>query len=229
MGYEHLSTISEMESDEITESSAKNLVPIPNEYEVTSDNESECDVPVCEDSFDVLEDHYEILSDSNNDDTSSDGNAFKDIEYVEASLPDSELVSLEEENDYDLFCFEIEPDQERLTSVVMKDISDDSSNDPLLEKDDPSFPCPPPEPPDAKFFFDFEPNSEEVILDEFNEDECFDPGGEIDVLTNVEDDDYFPFIFIIQNFLPYLIYPEVSPLLLCAGSEDTIFDHGISA
>nr|GEW99312.1 reverse transcriptase domain-containing protein [Tanacetum cinerariifolium] len=60
-----------------------------------------CDLPICEDSstFDVLKDHLEILSDSNNDDTSSDDDAFEDIEYVEALRPDSELVILEEEND----------------------------------------------------------------------------------------------------------------------------------
>nr|GEY38424.1 hypothetical protein [Tanacetum cinerariifolium] len=323
MGYEHLSTIPETESNEVTESSVKKLVPIP--------NKNECDVPDFEDSstFDVCKDHSDILSDSNNDDISSDDDAFEDIEYVEASPLESELVSLEEENDvcqkdeefdledilqiqdvilrekllsinrlianikslnnnptpdcmlessslfpifeesdnslsnnsspefktfsdhteetrsgnttthannslpeYDSFCFEIEPDQERLTSIVMKDISDDSSNNPLLEEvdlflasdnsipsviknfdydsegdinfldellvddsisfpenessnfdhhDDPSFPCPPPEPPDAEFFFDFKPNSGEVILvvknniDELNEDECFDP------------------------------------------------------
>nr|GFA27675.1 hypothetical protein [Tanacetum cinerariifolium] len=188
----------------------------------------------------TLKDHCEILSDSNDDDTSSDDDAFEDIEYVEASLPDSELVSLEEVNDvdqeekeihlekilqiqnailrekllninrlianieslndnptldrvlkspssfpipvedsdsfmketdisfsysdyslpefetfghhtedtrsgsttgnannslpeYDSFHFKIEPDQGRLTSVVMDDISDNSTNDPLLE------------------------------------------------------------------------------------------------
>nr|GEZ17857.1 hypothetical protein [Tanacetum cinerariifolium] len=84
------------------------------------------------------------------------------------------------------------------------------------------------------FCFEIKPNSGEVILavmnniEEFNKDECFDPGGEINVLTNVEDDDYFPFIFVIRIFLPYLIYPEVSPLLLSTESEDTIFNPGIS-
>nr|GFA81991.1 hypothetical protein [Tanacetum cinerariifolium] len=97
-----------------------------------------------------------------------------------------------------------------------------------------SFPRPPLEPSDVEFFFDFKPNSGELIsavinnIDEPIEDECFDPGGEIDVFENIKDDDYFPFIFVIQNFLPYLIYPEVFPLLLSAGSEDTIFDPGIS-
>nr|GEV85460.1 hypothetical protein [Tanacetum cinerariifolium] len=177
--------------------------------------------------------------------------------------------------EYDSFCFEIEPDQEKLTSVFKNDISDNSTNDPHLEEvnlflasdnsiplgienfaydpegdirfleelliedsihfsnnessDNQSFPRPPPEPPDAKF--DLEP---EVIsammknIDELNEDECFDPGGEIDVSTKDEDVDYFPFIFVIKIFLPYLIYPEVSPLFLSTESENTIFDHGIS-
>nr|GFC81968.1 hypothetical protein [Tanacetum cinerariifolium] len=36
MRHEHLSTIPETESDEVIKSSAKNLLPIPSEYEVTS-------------------------------------------------------------------------------------------------------------------------------------------------------------------------------------------------
>nr|GEV99828.1 hypothetical protein [Tanacetum cinerariifolium] len=38
--------------------------------------------------------------------------------------------------EYDSFCFEIEPDQERLISIVKNDISDNSTNDPLLEEVD---------------------------------------------------------------------------------------------
>ncbi|GJW09388.1 putative ribonuclease H-like domain-containing protein [Tanacetum coccineum] len=70
MGDEYLSTIPEMESDELIKSSVKNLDPIPSEFEGIS--EDKCDVPVCEDSstFDTLSDHSEILSpDSNIDDT----------------------------------------------------------------------------------------------------------------------------------------------------------------
>nr|GEV20830.1 hypothetical protein [Tanacetum cinerariifolium] len=102
MGYKYLNTTPEMESDEIIKSGVEKLVPILKECEVTSEDKRECDVPVCKDSstFDVREDHYEILSDSNNDDDiSSDDDAFEDIEYVEASPLDPELVSLEEEND----------------------------------------------------------------------------------------------------------------------------------
>ncbi|GKB27650.1 hypothetical protein Tco_0867051, partial [Tanacetum coccineum] len=47
-------------------------------------SEDTCDVPVCEDpsTFDALNDHSEILSDSNDDDTSSNDNDFEDIGYV---------------------------------------------------------------------------------------------------------------------------------------------------
>nr|GFD31102.1 hypothetical protein [Tanacetum cinerariifolium] len=47
---------------------------------------------------DVCDNHSEILFDSNNDDLSSDDKSFKDIEYVNASVPNPEIVSLEEEN-----------------------------------------------------------------------------------------------------------------------------------
>nr|GEZ22446.1 hypothetical protein [Tanacetum cinerariifolium]GEZ54043.1 hypothetical protein [Tanacetum cinerariifolium] len=374
MGYKHLNTTPKTKSDEIIKSGVEELVQILSENEVTSEDKRECDMLVCENSP-IFDNHSEIFSDSNNNDISSDDDAFEDIEYVEASLPDPEIVSLKEENvvyqedeevdledifqiqdvvlrekllsinrlianieslndnptpdrvlnssasilifeesnnslsdnsspefeifsdqteetrsgntttyadnslpEYDLFCFEIKPDQERLINVVKNDISDDSSNDPLLEEvnlflasdnsippgienfgydskgdicfleellidnsilfpnnesfdfeDDPLFPRPPPEPPDVEFLFDSKPDViAKEISDELIKDKSFDPGGEIDVFANDEDDDYFPFIFVIRIFLPYLIYPEVFPLLLSAESEDTIFDPGIS-
>nr|GEU97035.1 reverse transcriptase domain-containing protein [Tanacetum cinerariifolium] len=46
MGYEHFSTTLVTELDEVAESSTKNLVPIPRECEVTSDNGSESIEPV---------------------------------------------------------------------------------------------------------------------------------------------------------------------------------------
>ncbi|GJU74960.1 hypothetical protein Tco_1266365 [Tanacetum coccineum] len=74
-----------------------------------------------------------------------------------------------------------------------------------------------------RFTFDIDPDAPVINnFDELNEDECFDPGGEIDV----EDDDSF--IFIIRTFLPFLTYLVDSPLLLSTRSEDTIFDPGIS-
>nr|GEW37921.1 hypothetical protein [Tanacetum cinerariifolium] len=96
-------------------------------------------------------------------------------------------------------------------------------------KDNPSIPRPPPAPPDVESFFDLKPDViAEEISDKLNEDKYFNPGGEIFVSTNNEDVDYFPFMFVIRIFLPYLILPKISPLLHSAESEDTIFDPGLS-
>nr|GEY86445.1 hypothetical protein [Tanacetum cinerariifolium] len=71
MGDEHLDTILATESDEFIKSSVENLVPIPNQIE--------------------------DFSDSNDDSTSIDDDSFyiDNIEYVEASPLDSELISSE--------------------------------------------------------------------------------------------------------------------------------------
>nr|GFB01545.1 hypothetical protein [Tanacetum cinerariifolium] len=99
MGDEQLSTISKTESDEVIKSSVENLVLIPSESEGISDDT--CDVPFCDNSppFDVLNDDFELFSDFNDDYTLSYDDSFEDIDYVEASPPDFELVSLEEAKD----------------------------------------------------------------------------------------------------------------------------------
>nr|GEV44023.1 reverse transcriptase domain-containing protein [Tanacetum cinerariifolium] len=98
MGYKHLSITPKTESDEVTESNAKNLLPIPSESEVTLEDMRECDVPISENSL-VCDNHSDIFSDSKiDDDISVYDDNFKDIEYVEASLLDPDIVSIEEEN-----------------------------------------------------------------------------------------------------------------------------------
>ncbi|GJT21367.1 hypothetical protein Tco_0891304 [Tanacetum coccineum] len=126
--------------------------------------------------------------------------------------------------EYDSFLFEIEPDQEGLISI-------DNSNNTLLELPefesfhfDPSFPRPPPEPPDVEICLHFEPDA--PVIDNFNELNDDQRGSEIDFSQNVEDDDSFT--FVIRTFLPFLTYPEGSLLSCSTGSEDTIFDPGIS-
>nr|GEX25009.1 hypothetical protein [Tanacetum cinerariifolium] len=356
MGYEHLSTISETESDEVIKSSVKNLVPIPRQYEVTSDDESECDVPIKDESSSIFTTFSNHLFDCNDEFTSSDDESLsnEDVLMENFKIYSNPLCDDEEINSYKIdshyfnaefnlieslsnqdtlfdsspkfdyleeFSGELMPtniiNKERIkreheeyislmeklfainsfirllenihantiietlpTSPIPVEDSDslreeidiftgtddlmpsgiesddyDSKGDiHFLEEllvndsipfpknkssnfdhhDDPSFSLPLSEPPDVEFFFDFEPNSGELIsvvmnnIDELNEDECFDPrGGKIDVFANIKDDDYFPFIFVIRIFLPYLTYPEVFPLLLSTGSEDTIFDPDI--
>ncbi|GJY14513.1 hypothetical protein Tco_0384935 [Tanacetum coccineum] len=131
--------------------------------------------------------------------------------------------------EYDSFLFEIEPDQGGLTSIAM---NNNSTNDPLLELpefesfyfDDPSFPRPPLEPPDVEICLYFEPDA--PVIDNFNELNDDQRGSEIHFSQNVEDDDSFT--FVIRTFLLFLSYPKVSPLSCSTGSEDTIFDPGIS-
>nr|GEZ92205.1 hypothetical protein [Tanacetum cinerariifolium] len=96
---EHLNTILKTESDEVIKSSVENLVPILCESEGISDDT--CDVPFCDNShpLDVLNDHFKLTTDFNEDCTSSDDDSFEDINYVEASLPDSKLVNLKEVKD----------------------------------------------------------------------------------------------------------------------------------
>nr|GEZ04638.1 hypothetical protein [Tanacetum cinerariifolium] len=95
MGDEHLDTILATESDEFIKSSVENLIPIPSESEGIPDHR--CDVPSHDNSLplDVSKDQFEDLSESNEEFSSTDDDSFsfEKIDYVEASPPDSELVS----------------------------------------------------------------------------------------------------------------------------------------
>nr|GFA22242.1 hypothetical protein [Tanacetum cinerariifolium] len=97
MGDEHLDTIPATESDEFIKSSVENLIPIPSESEGIPDNM--CDVPFHDNSppLDVSKDQFEDFSDSSDEFSSTDDDSFSidNIDYVEASPPDSELVSSE--------------------------------------------------------------------------------------------------------------------------------------
>nr|GFA74124.1 hypothetical protein [Tanacetum cinerariifolium] len=96
------------------------------------------------------------------------------------------------------FGYDSEADIRFLEELIIDDSIPFPNNESFDFEDDSLFPRPPPEPPDVKSFFNLEPDViAKEISDKLNIDECFDPGGEIDVFTNVEDDDYFPFMFII--------------------------------
>nr|GEV80200.1 hypothetical protein [Tanacetum cinerariifolium] len=71
MGDEHLDTISATESDEVIKSSVEDLIPILNQFE----------------DFSESNDEFSLIDD--------DSFSFDKIDYVEASPPDSELVSSE--------------------------------------------------------------------------------------------------------------------------------------
>ncbi|GJU40100.1 reverse transcriptase domain-containing protein [Tanacetum coccineum] len=80
----------------------------------------------------------------------------------------------------------------------------------LDHQDNPSAPRPPLKPPDVKICL--EPDTAVINnFDVLRKDACF----------NLEED--------VQPFLPFFTYPEVSPFILSFGSEDLVFDPGISA
>ncbi|GJY23940.1 hypothetical protein Tco_0397598 [Tanacetum coccineum] len=97
MGDEHLDTIPETESDKFIKSSVEILVQIPSESEGIPDKM--CDVPLCENTtpLNAFNEHSEIVFNSNDDNSSSDDDSTygEDIDYVDASPPDVEIVSLE--------------------------------------------------------------------------------------------------------------------------------------
>nr|GEU47658.1 hypothetical protein [Tanacetum cinerariifolium] len=199
MGYEHLSITPEMESD------AENLLPIPSECEVALEDKRECDVPIFENS--PICDNSNTFFDSKiDDDISVYDDDFENIEYVEASLFDPEIVK-----EVDLFLSDnsIPPGIENVADDPGGDIrflEELLIDDFILSHESPdsnfednlSIPRPPPEPPDTET----------------------DVREEIPVVMNDKDEDvYSSFIFVI--------FAKMFSLL-SAESEDTIFDPGIS-
>ncbi|GJW82781.1 hypothetical protein Tco_0155926 [Tanacetum coccineum] len=155
MGDEDLRTIPKKESDKVIKSSVEDLVPIPSESEDTSDNDSECDLPFCNDSFplDVLGANSVTftnpLFDSNDDFTSNDDESFPDEDVQEENF---------KTYSYPLFKFDdkyISSDVNPLFNKVLEDIE---SKDSYVSNLD-----------------------EQALLvthlSELNEDECFDPVG----------------------------------------------------
>nr|GEW49612.1 hypothetical protein [Tanacetum cinerariifolium] len=248
MRYEHPSIIPETESDEVIKSSAKNLVPT--QFDYLEEFSGELMPTSIIDEERIKREHEEYISLMEKLFTINsfprpmeNFHANTIVETLPTSLiPVEDGDSQREEIDIftstdDLLPPGIESDDydsEGDIYFLEELLFDDSIFLPENESfnfdhhDDQSFSRPPLEPPDVEF----EPNSGEVISavinNELYKDEFFDAGGEINVFANVEDDDYFPFIFVIRIFLPYLIFLEVFPLLLSTGSEDTIFDPGIS-
>nr|GEY81800.1 hypothetical protein [Tanacetum cinerariifolium] len=83
MGYEHFNTTLVTKLDKVTKSSITNLVPIPRECEVTSDNESKYDKPVKDDSP-AFTTFSNLLFNDNNDVTSKDKESIHDVPSEES-------------------------------------------------------------------------------------------------------------------------------------------------
>nr|GEV84185.1 hypothetical protein [Tanacetum cinerariifolium] len=267
IGDKHLDTISVRESDEVIKSSVENQIPILSESEGIPDNA--CDVPFRDNSppLDVRNDKFEELSNSNDDSTSIDDDYFsiENIDYVEASPPDSELVSLEEVQDdnlhekllninfliakikslndnptpnrYDSFLFGIEPNQGKLTGIVMKDnlaelrvhVPNVLTIHPTLMLDSNFIPFDNSLPEFEIFYFDIEEkNSGSTTIHadiSLSDLESFNFNNK----PNLAEEDHSPlFAYVVWIFLSILMYLMVPSNLLSFGNEDTIFDPGIS-
>ncbi|GJZ36757.1 hypothetical protein Tco_0582948 [Tanacetum coccineum] len=174
MGGENLSTIPEKELDEFIKSSVEDLVPIPSESEDTSDNDSECDLPFCDNSppLDILGGNYVTFSnplfDANDDFTSSDDESLPEEDVPEENFKIYSNPLFDFNDEY------IPSDVNPLFNEVLEDIESKDS---------------------------YVSNLDELALlvtpvFDANKDECFDPGGDIneidafldiDVSTDIED------------------------------------------
>ncbi|GJV96026.1 hypothetical protein Tco_1547603 [Tanacetum coccineum] len=161
----------------INKSSVENLVPIPSESEVTSDNKSECDVPVDDESSPTFTTFSNPLFDSNDDFTSSDDESLSDEDvpkenfkiYSNPLFDDEEIISTK----IDPHSFNAESNF--IESLLNRDTLIDSSPkfDYLLEEFSGELAHIDPIPPGIKKAdFDLE--------EEIRFDECFDPRGVID-------------------------------------------------
>nr|GFA99921.1 hypothetical protein [Tanacetum cinerariifolium] len=220
MGYEHLSITPKTESDEVTESNAENLLPIPSKCEVTLEDEIKCDMPAKDDYslvFTIFSNP--LFKDNDNFDSSDDESLSDEDEEIDIVTETDDVLPPSVENDDDLL-------NDSLLEEADLFLVSDNSIPPGIENvaDDPEGDIQPP-----NDNFDLEPEVISAVMEDIDEpDEHFNPGGEIFVSTKNEDVDYFPFMFVIIIFFPYLIFPEISPLFLSVESEDTIFDPGLS-
>nr|GEZ64024.1 reverse transcriptase domain-containing protein [Tanacetum cinerariifolium] len=104
MGYEHPNTTPETESDEIIKSGVDELVPIPSECEVTSEDESKCDMPIQDQSSLVFTTFTNPLFKDNDDLTSSDDESpsEEDVQIEESKVYSNPLFNDDEINSDEL-------------------------------------------------------------------------------------------------------------------------------
>nr|GEW48279.1 hypothetical protein [Tanacetum cinerariifolium] len=113
MGYEHLSITPETKSNEVTESNAENLLPIPSECEATSEDEIECDVPAKDDCSPVFTTFSNPLFNNDDLDSSNDESLpEEDVPADEFKVYSNTLFDEDEINSdkLDPHCFNVEYD-----------------------------------------------------------------------------------------------------------------------
>ncbi|GKC64461.1 hypothetical protein Tco_1097059 [Tanacetum coccineum] len=247
----------------ITPSSVEDLVPIPSESDDTSESDSDSDLPLCDDfsPINVYEEKSMTFSnplfDSNDDFTSSDDeslsdkdvpedNVFENIESKDSYVSNLDepallVTPLSDANEDE--CFDPGGEIDEIDAFLDMDISTDIENGYHdLEGDiiyleslliDDIIPNLPP-----KVFLDHDPRS---LKDELDKEDLksmvkvFDPGihkstfSPTYVRLPFKERHYLSLTYVIRIFLPYFTYLVESSLPLSSGSEDIIFNPGISA
>ncbi|GJV44535.1 hypothetical protein Tco_1429071 [Tanacetum coccineum] len=243
---EHLNTIPETESDEENESSVKDLNLTPSESEDLSedlsDYESECGVPVCDDSssknevdFDPKEDIRLIEKLLNDDSSPKELNSEIPDAIIESfspsPIPVEDSDSLMEE--IDIF---LAPDDSMSPGIKNDDydsegdvlfleelLNNDSISLPEYESfhvdfyNVPSSPRPPEKPPDDDVYFDIEPDTGVLTTK---------------VVDNISDNSTRELYVHMPNVLPTL--PTLSPVIdtllpFSSENKDKVFNPGILA
>nr|GEW47739.1 hypothetical protein [Tanacetum cinerariifolium] len=207
MENEHLDTILETESDEFIKSSVENLVPIPSESEDFSEIKSECDMPDCDDSQTTnFSTFYNPLFDdsTSSDDESSHEEVIHKISFKTYSNP---LFDLDEE----IISSEFSP-------INNEDLDSTSKNDRFDTK---------------SYLLESLLNRDESIPSGIDSNYSDSEGDNLFLERLLHDDpiplpDTFDFSNVVRVFLPFFTYLVTSSILLSSGSEDTIFDPGIS-
>nr|GEW66497.1 hypothetical protein [Tanacetum cinerariifolium] len=221
MGNEELNTISEKESDEFIKSSVEDLVPIPSESEDTSGSKSVCILPSCDDfsPTDVPKEKAVTFSNPffnlNDNFISSDDELLSDEDVPKDNVKIYSNPLFEFDDEY------ISIDVNPLFDEVLEKIESKDSYDSNLD----------------------EPDLLVTPLFDANEDECFDSGGDVDVINDFEDSYYDSkgYILYLENFLSDDTTPNLPPEVFLDRdlrslsdapiddlmSEDKNFDPGI--
>nr|GEZ28571.1 hypothetical protein [Tanacetum cinerariifolium] len=233
MGDEHLDTIPATKSDEVIKSSVENLIPVPSESEGIPEHMR--DVPFHDNSspFDVLKGQIKDFSESNDEVSSTDDDSFSidEIDYVEASPPDYELVSSEV---MEIVIPKVGGIDDDIILTIKDDILREKLSDFYEFSDElipfissPEYDC---------FLFKVEPNSRDFTKDVV---EDISPTKEpqvhnalpthptLQLNMKFQPSSESVFMYVVWIFFPFFVYSVAPHDLLSLRNEDTIFDLGI--
>nr|GEW72427.1 hypothetical protein [Tanacetum cinerariifolium] len=234
------------DDEDYTISSVENLVPIPSEFEDFSDIKSECDMSDCDDSQTTK--FSTISNPLFNDSTSSDDElrheeVIHEMSFKTYSNPlfdlDEEIISSEfnpaHNEDLDstlqndrfdtksylleslLNCDTLMASSPKFDSLL-EEFSDELAHTDLIPPGINKAKCDPKEDIHLveRFMYDSNSEGDNLFLERLLHDDLIP-------LPNILD-----FSNVVRVFLPIFTYPVTSFILLSSGSEDTIFDPGIS-